>query len=61
MSDLIEVPPGLEVAVEAAAGRSLENMVVKDYEDAKAAISLLKSRSWGRVTFCRLTCFVRSR
>lgn len=54
MSDLIEVPPGLEVAVEAAAGRSLENMVVKDYEDAKAAISLLKSRSWGRVTFLPL-------
>lgn len=54
MSDLIEVPPGLEVAVEAAAGRSLENMVVTDYEDAKAAINLLKSKSWGRVTFLPL-------
>jgi len=55
MADLIEVPSGLEIAVEAAAGRSLENMVVKGPEDAKAAINLLKSRSWGRVTFLPLS------
>ena len=54
MTDLIEVPSGLEVAVEAAAGRSLENVVVKNHDDAKAAIQLLKSRSWGRVTFLPL-------
>lgn len=55
MADLIEVPPGLEVAIEAAAGRRLENMVVGDQEDAKDAIELLKSRSWGRVTFLPLS------
>ncbi|MGE5544037.1 MAG: chromosome segregation protein SMC [Bacillota bacterium] len=55
LADLIEVPPGLEVAVEAAAGRSLENIVVRDHEDAKAAIKLLKLRSWGRVTFLPLS------
>ncbi|NLW45062.1 MAG: chromosome segregation protein SMC [Syntrophomonadaceae bacterium] len=54
LSDLIEVPSGLEAAVEAAAGRSLENLVVNDYEDAKVAINLLKAKSWGRVTFLPL-------
>jgi len=52
--DLLEVPPGLETAIEAAAGRSLENIVVKGHEDARRAINLLKFRSWGRATFLPL-------
>lgn len=54
VSDLIDVPPGLETAVEAAAGRGLDNIVVAAEQDASRAITLLKDRSWGKITFLPL-------
>lgn len=54
VADLISVPHGLEIAIEAAAGRGLENIVVRTDRDAREAIELLKSRMWGRATFLPL-------
>ncbi|NLV17030.1 MAG: chromosome segregation protein SMC [Syntrophomonadaceae bacterium] len=54
VADLLEVPSGLETAVEAAVGGALENVVVQREEDASKAIALLKKKSWGRVTLLPL-------
>ncbi|MGE5371015.1 MAG: chromosome segregation protein SMC [Solirubrobacterales bacterium] len=54
LTDLIDVPAGLETAIEAAAGRGLENVVTRTATDSQQAIDLLKQRSWGRVTFLPL-------
>ncbi|KIX84539.1 AAA family ATPase [Thermus filiformis] len=52
--DLLEVPPGHEVAVEAALGPRLQWVLTRDEEAAKAAIARLK-REGGRATFLPLT------
>lgn len=54
VGELLEVPPGLETAIEIAAGRSLENIVVKSSQDARQAIERLKMQRSGRVTFLPL-------
>lgn len=54
MSQIIEVPPGLETAIETAAGRSLENVVAESSQDAQQAIDYLKKNQLGRVTFLPL-------
>ncbi|MGE5404864.1 MAG: chromosome segregation SMC family protein [Candidatus Saccharibacteria bacterium] len=46
ITDLMEVPTGLEQAIEAAVGRGLENIVVKTDRDAQQAIELLKASGW---------------
>ncbi len=48
---LIEVPPELELAVEAALGGHLHDIVVERWIDAEAAIAFLKKHRAGRVTF----------
>lgn len=55
VTDLMDVPAGMEIAIEAAIGRGVENIVVKTDKDAKQAIDLLKAKSWGRVTFLPLS------
>ncbi len=50
VGEILEVPPGLETAIEIAAGRSMENIVVESSADARQAIELLKNRRRGRVT-----------
>ncbi|MBO8159436.1 chromosome segregation protein SMC [Thermosyntropha sp.] len=54
LGELIEVPPGMEIAFDAAAGRGLENIVVDKAATAERAISLLKQSKAGRVTFLPL-------
>ena len=51
VSDIIEVPSGLETAVETALGGNLQNIVCEDDASAKACIKWLKSTASGRATF----------
>jgi chromosome segregation protein len=54
VGEMIEVPAGLEVAVETAAGKGLENIVVRQVNEARRAIEYLKKKQAGRVTFLPL-------
>jgi chromosome segregation protein len=54
MAKIIEVPAGMERAIEVAAGKGLENIVVATAEDAREAIYYLKRKGLGRVTFLPL-------
>ncbi len=51
LASQITVPEHLETAVEAALGGHLQDIVVDRWEDAEAAIDLLKKRNAGRATF----------
>ena len=50
-ADLMEVPSGLEVAIETALGAGLQNVVCQKDQDAKAAVKALKDNKAGRLTF----------
>ncbi len=52
--NLIETPDRYEQAIEAALGGRLQDVVVRSWEDAEAAISLLKKTRGGRATFLPL-------
>lgn len=52
--EVIDVPTGLELAVEIAAGRGLENIIVEKSGHAEKAIEYLKKSGAGRVTFLPL-------
>ena len=52
--ELIEVPPELERAIEAALGGRLQDVVVRRWEDAEAAVEYLKVHQGGRATFLPL-------
>ena len=54
IGELIEVPGGMETAIDTAAGRALENIVVERAAQAQEAIDYLKSSRAGRVTFLPL-------
>lgn len=54
VSELIEVPKNLELAIEIALGNSIQNVVSEDEIVAKAAIEHLKSNKLGRATFLPL-------
>jgi len=54
LGDLIEVPPELERAIEAALGGRLQDIVVRSWEDAEAAVAYLKRNQRGRATFLPL-------
>lgn len=54
LGELIDVPAGLELAIETAAGRGLENIVVESGRQAQNAIEYLKKQKWGRITFLPL-------
>ncbi|MGE5397819.1 MAG: chromosome segregation protein SMC [Chitinophagales bacterium] len=54
LADLIDVPHGLEIAIEAALGRAMENIAVNSDKDAQKAINVLKDNGWGRATFLPL-------
>ncbi len=51
VADIINVPAGLEAAIETALGAGMQNIVCKSDEDAKHAIKLLKQNRAGRLTF----------
>ena len=54
VGELITVPEGLEVAIEIAMGRAMENVIVDQAEQARQAIELLKREHLGRITFLPL-------
>lgn len=54
LGDLIEAPGELERALEAALGGRVQDIVVRRWQDAEAAIELLKARRSGRATFLPL-------
>ncbi|MGQ9768059.1 MAG: chromosome segregation protein SMC, partial [Anaerolineae bacterium] len=54
LGDLIEVPPELERAIEAALGGRIQDVVVRRWEDAEAAMAFLKETRAGRATFLPL-------
>ncbi len=54
LGELIEVPPELERAIEAALGGRIQDLVVRRWEDAEAAVAYLKENRAGRATFLPL-------
>ncbi len=54
VGEVIDVPLGVETAIETALGRKLENIIVKNSESARQAIEYLKSSRLGRLTFLPL-------
>jgi len=52
--EFMDVPPGMELAIEIAVGRGLENIVTDTVEHARQAIEFLKANKLGRVTFLPL-------
>ncbi len=54
LANLIDVPAGLERAIEAALGARLQNIVVETWDDAVAAVEHLKKAQSGRATFLPL-------
>jgi chromosome segregation protein len=51
VGQLLYVPEEYEVAIEAALGAQLENVIVESWPDAEAAITFLRQGEHGRVTF----------
>jgi chromosome segregation protein len=54
VADLLEVPPGMERAVEAVLGERLQWVVVERFEHARAAVSYLQAHALGAATFVPL-------
>ncbi len=54
VADLLEVPSGLERAVEAVLGEQLQWIVVERFEHARAAVAYLAERQAGSATFLPL-------
>ena len=54
VGELIRVPNGYEVALETALGGSIQSIITRDAETAKAAISILKQNKAGKATFLPL-------
>ncbi len=54
VADLLEVPPGMERAIEAALGERVQWVVVERFADARAAVDYLRERSLGAATFLPL-------
>src|SRR5207245_3250659 len=54
VADLLDVPPGLERAVEAVLGERLQWVVVDRFEHARAAVEYLATRRAGAATFVPL-------
>ncbi len=51
VADIIEVKAGFETAIETALGGSIQNIVTKDSDEAKALINHLRTEKLGRATF----------
>ena len=54
IADLIQIPPGFELALEVVVGRGLENIVIETGKKAREAIYYLESKKMGRATFLPL-------
>ncbi|KUG03073.1 chromosome partition protein smc [hydrocarbon metagenome] len=60
VGEVIDVPVGLETAIETALGRRMENIIVKNSESARQAIEYLKKTRLGRLTFLPLDILLSS-
>ncbi|MGI6191326.1 MAG: chromosome segregation protein SMC [Eubacterium sp.] len=49
--DMIDVPDGMETAIETALGAAKQNIIIRDEECAKRAVNVLKHNKAGRLTF----------
>ena len=58
VAELLDVPGKYVLAIETALGGSLQNIVTKDTDTAKAAIAMLKTDKLGRATFLPLSSIV---
>ncbi len=58
VAELLDVPGKYVLAIETALGGSLQNIVTKDTDTAKAAIAMLKADKLGRATFLPLSSIV---
>ncbi len=54
IADLIQVQPGMELALETALGGNLQNVVIDTDQQAEAAVAYLKKYNKGRATFLPL-------
>ena len=54
VADLLDVPAGLERAIEAVLGERLQWVVVERFEDARAAVAYLRAHDAGTATFLPL-------
>ena len=54
VGELIRVPNGYEIALETALGGSIQSIITRDADTAKAAISILKQNKAGKATFLPL-------
>jgi chromosome segregation protein len=54
VANLIETPPGMELAIDVALGKGMENIVMETASSARMAINFLKQKRLGRVTFLPL-------
>src|SRR6266571_1941081 len=54
VADLLEVPPGMEPAIEAVLGERLQWVVVERFEHARAAVAYLREHGLGSATFLPL-------
>jgi chromosome segregation protein len=54
VANLIEIPPGMELAIDVAIGKGMENIVMETANSAQMAIRFLKEKRMGRVTFLPL-------
>jgi len=54
VADLLEVPPGMERAIEAVLGERLQWVVVERFEHARAAVAYLRDHGLGSATFLPL-------
>ncbi len=54
VGELIKIPSGLEIAIDTAIGRSYENIIVDCEQSAQEAITWLKVKKSGRLTFLPL-------
>ncbi|HHT96918.1 MAG TPA: chromosome segregation protein SMC [Clostridiales bacterium] len=55
VADVIKVDKKYEIAIETALGGTIQNIITKDEETAKAMIGILKNNKFGRATFLPLT------
>ncbi len=55
VSEIIEVPFDLEIAIEIALGATMQNIITKTEHDAKNIINYLKKHNKGRATFLPLS------
>ena len=61
VSELVKVPSGFEIALEAAFGASIQNVISVDASSAESAVNALKTSKAGRATFLPLDILTSSK